>query len=101
MCLENKGFFSECLDISIESEDKFHILIENINFLKNQLYDSLMRLLMQKERASLFQNVLDYYYGSSASSRLVLVGMSIRLGNLALLGSFSKFVFISCANEVG
>ena len=82
MCLENKGFFNECLDISIESEDKFHILIENINFLKNQLYDSLMRLLMQKERTSLFQNVLDYYNGESSSSRLVL--MSIRLGNLAL-----------------
>ena len=101
MCLENKGFFYESLNISIESKDKFLILIENINFLKNQLYDSLMRLLMQKERASLFQNVLDYYNGSSASSRLVLIGMSIRLGNLALLGSFSKFVFISCANEVG
>ena len=101
MCLENKGFFYECLDISIESTDKFHLLIENINFLKNQLYDSLMRLLMQKERASLFQNVLDYYNGQSPSSRLVLIGMSIRLGNLALLGSFSKFVFISCANEVG
>ena len=79
MCLENKGFFNECLDISIESTDKFHILIENINFLKNQLYDSLMRLLMLKERASLFQIVLDYYNGQSSSSR-----MSIRLGNLAL-----------------
>ena len=78
MCLENKGFFNECLDISIESTDKFHILIENINFLKNQLYDSLMRLLMLKERASLFQIVLDYYNGQSSSSR-----MSIRLGNLA------------------
>ena len=84
MCLENKGFFNECLDISIESTDKFHILIENINFLKNQLYDSLMILLMQKERASLFQNVLDYYNGQSSSSRLVLIEMSIRLGNLAL-----------------
>ena len=81
MCLENKGFFYECLHISIESSDKFHVLIENINFLKNEFYDSLMRLLMQKEKATLFQNVLDYYNGRSASSRLVLIGMSIRLGN--------------------